>query len=188
MFTLPIQNKRTANNPLCLKEGPDILHPLKGTRNQNLLPKSTWNLSSLRETADPHGLLRRAAEFLHLPKASLDVPNLPKPNWKRPPLTKQMVILPVQNMRAVKNPLCPRHSSSAKRDQKPKPTPQENMEPFISIEGGMGSTPTHEENLRHFTSPHVTSNHTTSTSTRTRLRYAPYTQEAIKTSPAAQEC
>ncbi|OBS64543.1 hypothetical protein A6R68_06917, partial [Neotoma lepida] len=82
----------------------------------------------------------------------------------------------------------PRHSLSPQRDQKPKPTPQENIEPFISTEGGMGTTPPHEENLRHSTSPHGTSSHTTCTSTKTRLRYTPYTQEAIKTSPAAQEC
>uniref|UniRef100_A0A8C8W4W6 Uncharacterized protein n=1 Tax=Peromyscus maniculatus bairdii TaxID=230844 RepID=A0A8C8W4W6_PERMB len=55
--------------------------------------------------------------------------------------------------------------------------------PFICTEGGLGTTPSHEENLRHSTSSHGTFSHTTSTTTRTRLRDATYTQEVIKISP-----
>ncbi|OBS81782.1 hypothetical protein A6R68_24228 [Neotoma lepida] len=73
-------DKRTARHNLSLKRASPLL----------LLP---------RETADPPDLMRRATEVLSLPKVSLDFPNLPKPNLKRAPLTKQIFRLPVQNMR-----------------------------------------------------------------------------------------
>ncbi|OBS69839.1 hypothetical protein A6R68_01621 [Neotoma lepida] len=57
-----------------------------------------------------------------------------------------------------------------------------------SKKGGKASTSDKGAIIRHSTSPHGTSSHTASTTTRTRLRHAPYTQEAIKTSPADQEC
>ena len=78
------------------------------------------------------------------------------------------------------------HASSAKRDKKRDTTPQESIEASTSTEEDIGTTPSHEETLRHSTSPHGTSS-LTSTSTRTRLRHFPYTQEVIKTSTEAQE-
>ena len=77
------------------------------------------------------------------------------------------------------------HASSAKRDKKPDTTPQQSIEASTSTED-IGTTPSREETLRHSTSPHGTSS-LTSTSTRTRLRHFPYTQEVIKTPTEAQE-
>ncbi|KAM7338369.1 hypothetical protein ACRRTK_001853 [Alexandromys fortis] len=78
------------------------------------------------------------------------------------------------------------HASSAKRDKKPDTTPQQSIEASTSTEEDIGTTPSHEETLRHSTSPHGTSS-LTSTSPRTRLRHFPYTQEVIETSTEAQE-
>ncbi|KAM7315927.1 hypothetical protein ACRRTK_025051 [Alexandromys fortis] len=78
------------------------------------------------------------------------------------------------------------HASSAKRDKKPDTTPQQSIEASTSTEEDIATTPSHEETLRHSTSPHGTSS-LTSTSPRTRLRHFPYTEEVIKTSTEAQE-
>lgn len=131
--------------------------------------------------------MRGAAEVLHLPKVSPDIPNLPNPSWKRPPLTKQKFTLPIQSTRAVNNALC--HKVGLDILLLPKGTRNQKLQSkrthnFPSIQKGLPLL--WRESEAFYLSPRDFQS-STSTTTTTRPRYTPYTQEAIKTSLAVQE-
>lgn len=100
------QKIKAWNFTILPKGGTELPFLTKVVQGLKLSPKRASLLLLPREFVDPHNLVRSASKVLCVPKASLDLPDLPKPNWNRLPLTKQMFMFPIQNMRAVSNSIC----------------------------------------------------------------------------------